>query len=204
MSVVVLLSGGQDSAICLMWARLRWGTVTALSVDYGQRHAVELSAAARIATWSGARHLTVQAHTLSGGALADHSLELSGEGDMPNSWEPGRNLLLIALAVTMSPDDIVIGACQADYSGYPDCRSEFIESAENSATLAMGRPVRIHAPLMFLSKAESIDLATRISGGWEAIGMSTSCYRGTRCGLCPACVLRRDGFASAGKVDPAG
>lgn len=222
---VILLSGGQDSTTALFWARMKFDEIVAVSFDYGQRHVSELKAAREIAKLAGVKeHVWVDAGFLGafgGSALVDpaRGIEASGghadaampEG-LPNTFVPGRNLFFFAaaaaLAVKVGAKAIVSGVCQTDYSGYPDCRREFVDAMERAVTLAMpssAGPIAIHTPLMELSKAESVQLARRLDGCWEALALTVTCYEGKRpgCGVCPACQLRRAGFAVAGETDPA-
>lgn len=214
---VVLLSGGLDSATALAWARLRGFESHALSVAYGQRHQSELAAAARVAASMGAREhrvMQVDLASIGGSALTDWSLalpETAGAG-IPISYVPARNTLLLSLALgwaeILGSRDIVIGVNAVDYSGYPDCRPEFIRSFEALASLATkagveGARFSIHAPLIDLSKADII----RRGLEWGVDYASTvSCYQadaaGRACGRCDSCRLRREGFAAAGVTDP--
>ena len=202
-NTVVLLSGGQDSALCLMWAKQRYSSITALSIDYGQRHQAELDAAKKIAALAEVKHVVVKCPITSDNALTNHSKDIEHTGELPSTFVPGRNLLFIALAATFNPDNIVIGACETDYSGYPDCRNDFIVSVQSSVRLALGTGVTVHTPLMYLSKAHSVKMATKVPLAWQAIALSVTCYNGTRCMNCPSCDLRAKGFEAAGKVDPA-
>lgn len=219
---VVLFSGGQDSTTCLYLARTLFDEVVAVSVLYGQRHHAELDAAREIAGYLGVTHRVLELPVLA--ALADSALVgdavLRAEGGridhampqgLPTSFVPGRNLLLLsiagAVAVKEGACDVVTGVCQTDYSGYPDCRREFVDALERALTLAMpssAGPLRIHTPLMHLTKAETVRLARRLPGCWDALSKSITCYRGRRpgCGECPACILRARGFAEAGERDP--
>jgi 7-cyano-7-deazaguanine synthase len=222
---IVLLSGGQDSTTCLYWARQQFDEVIAVSIFYGQRHASELQAARDIA--QAARILGHSEVALSAlgdigdSALVRKDLELTGDGGrpdaampqgLPTSFVPGRNLLFLsvagALAVKHGVKDIVTGVCQTDFSGYPDCRREFIDSMERTLSLAMpssAGPLRIHTPLMHMTKAETVRLASRLPGCLDALRFSVTCYHGQRpgCGTCPACTLRAKGFTEAGMPDPA-
>lgn len=223
---VVLLSGGQDSTTCLFWAKERFDTVYSLSVFYGQRHQAELDAAREIAAMAGTPHEVVEMPSLqrisSGSALVNAALELRGDGGLgdktmpnglPTSFVPGRNLMFLSLAssyaVKVGAKTVVTGVCQTDYSGYPDCRHEFIEAFAEAATRAMPSdcgPLQVHTPLMHLTKAETVHLAASLGGdAWQALGRSLTCYNGQRpgCGKCPACELRAAGFADAGVQDPA-
>jgi len=216
-AAVVLLSGGLDSATVLACARARGFACYALSVDYGQRHSAELSAARRVAVALGAvehRIITTDAGSIGGSALTDESIavpESRGDG-IPVTYVPARNTLLLALALgwaeVLDARDLFIGVNAVDYSGYPDCRPEFIEAFQTLANLATkagveGTRFRVHAPLLELSKAEIIRQGT---GFGIDYGMTVSCYQadeaGRACGRCDACRLRRAGFEAAGLVDP--
>ncbi len=223
---IVLLSGGQDSTTCLFWARQNYDEVLAVSIFYGQRHKAELDAAKEIAALAGVKHRVLELpalRLLGDSALVDGGQELKAEGGrpdvampqgLPTSFVPGRNLLFLAtaaaVAVKEGARDIVTGVCQTDFSGYPDCRREFIDALEKAITLAMpssAGPLRILTPLMYLTKAETVRLALRMDRGrcWEALSFSVTCYYGKRpgCGTCPACELRAKGFAEADVLDPA-
>ncbi len=221
---VVLLSGGQDSTTCLFWARQRFDQVHAIGIFYGQRHRAELDAARKIAQLAGVPFDVLDAPVL--GTIGDSDLVREGTafgasggredcvtpGGLPTSFVPGRNALFLtlagAVAVKLGAKNIVTGTCQTDYSGYPDCRREFIDAQEQALTLAMpssAGPIKIHTPLMFMTKAETVKFGINIPGCHSAIAMSLTCYNGKRpgCGTCPACILREKGFAEAGTIDPA-
>lgn len=219
---IVLLSGGQDSTTCLGWAKQRFDCI-ALSLNYGQKHVSELEAAMLIAAHFDVPRIVEEFPVLSsigGSALVgDGALKLDGGyGDreapngLPTSFVPGRNLLFLglagALAVKHGAKHIVTGVCQTDYSGYPDCRAEFINAmatAINEAMPSESGPLWIHAPLMNLTKAETVQMAHDTPGTWEALKHSITCYNGLHggCGECGACDLRQKGFAEAGLSDPA-
>ena len=218
---ICLLSGGLDSATCLALARREGYVCYALSFDYGQRHSVELGAAARVARSLGAeRHQVVEIglDKFGGSALtADiavpkaRSLEAMSEA-IPLTYVPARNTIFLSLALAwaevLESSDIFIGVNALDYSGYPDCRPEFIEAYERMANLATragveGRTrLRIHTPLIRLSKAEIIRLAAELG---VPFALTHSCYDprpdGSPCGECDACLLRRKGFAEVGIED---
>ena len=218
---ICLLSGGLDSATCLALARREGYACYALSFDYGQRHKVELEAAARVARSLGAeRHQVVEIglDKFGGSALtADiavpkaRSLEAMSEA-IPLTYVPARNTIFLSLALAwaevLESSDIFIGVNALDYSGYPDCRPEFIEAYERMANLATragveGRTrLRIHTPLIRLSKAEIIRLAAELG---VPFALTHSCYDprpdGSPCGECDACLLRRKGFAEVGIED---
>ena len=214
---VVLLSGGLDSATTLAIARAEGFACHALSVDYGQRHAAELEAARRVATALGAqehRIVRIDLSSFGGSALTDTSIPVPHaptEG-IPVTYVPARNTALLALALgwaeVLESRDIFVGVNAIDYSGYPDCRPEFIAAFEKLAALATragveGRPTRIHAPLIELSKADIIRRGTELGVDFA---LTVSCYQadaqGRACGRCDSCRLRREGFRAAGISDP--
>jgi 7-cyano-7-deazaguanine synthase len=218
---VVLLSGGLDSSTCLAVARREGLEVHCLSVDYGQRHRGELARARRVARALGAkdhRVVRVDLSAFGGSALTDRAIAVpKGRSparmsrEIPVTYVPARNTVLLALALahaeTIGAEDVFVGVNAIDYSGYPDCRPEFLRAFERVARLATkagvsGRPLRIRAPLVRLSKAAIIRLGTSLGVPYR---MTQSCYdpiRGRACGRCDACVLRRKGFAAAGVPDP--
>jgi 7-cyano-7-deazaguanine synthase len=218
---VVLLSGGLDSSTCLAVARSEGFESHCLAVDYGQRHRGELSRARRVAKALGAKELRVVKVDLSafgGSALTDRAIAVpKGRSaarmarDIPVTYVPARNTVLLALALayaeTIGAEDIFVGVNAIDYSGYPDCRPAFLRAFERVAKVATkagvsGRPLRIHAPLIELSKADIVRLGTTLGVPYR---MTQSCYDpagGRACGRCDACVLRRKGFADAGLPDP--
>ena len=214
---VVLLSGGLDSMVCAGIARERGFAVVALTVDYNQRHRVELEAANAIAESLAERHilLPLDLRTFGGSALtSDIAVPKEGVGDgIPVTYVPARNTIFLSLALGLAEAsgarDIFIGVNALDYSGYPDCRPEFIAEFERLANLATkagveGDSFTIHAPLQHMTKADIAREANRL--GLDA-GMSWSCYDptpdGRHCGLCDSCRLRAKGFAEAGLADPA-
>ncbi|MES2986980.1 MAG: 7-cyano-7-deazaguanine synthase QueC [Pseudomonadota bacterium] len=214
---IVLLSGGLDSMVSAARAREDGHRLLALSIDYNQRHQVELAAARRIASALGAeRHVVMplDLRAFGGSALtADIEVPKSGVGaDIPITYVPARNTIFLSLALgwaeAAGARDIYIGVNALDYSGYPDCRPEFISSFENMAELATkagveGNPFRIQAPLQNMTKADIVREAARL--GLDA-GMSWSCYDpapgSVHCGLCDSCRLRSKGFQEAGLPDP--
>ena len=219
MKAVCLLSGGLDSATCLAWAKAQGYECHALSFDYGQRHRMELEAAMRVAESVGVpRHLTVpiDLRKFGGSALTDASIDVpkagGGEG-IPVTYVPARNTVFLSLALAwaevLDTPNIVIGVNAIDYSGYPDCRPEFIEAFEKMANLATkagveGRTrIKIHTPLIHLSKANIVRLGAKLGLDF---GLTHSCYdpdaEGRSCGLCDSCVLRLKGFEQAGVKDP--
>ena len=215
---VCLLSGGLDSATCLALARRDGFACYALTFDYGQRHRAELEAAAKVAACLGAvKHLVVPINLrLFGGSALTDNLEVPKTGvtvGIPVTYVPARHTVFLALALAwaevLSSADIFIGVNAVDYSGYPDCRPEFIEAFEHMAQLATkagveGRaPVRIHMPLSQLSKAEIIQLGQTLGVDFR---LTHSCYdpddTGRPCGLCDSCRLRLKGFQEASLQDP--
>jgi 7-cyano-7-deazaguanine synthase len=214
---VALLSGGLDSMVAAAIAREAGFALLALTVDYGQRHRVELEAAARIAAELGAeRHvvLPLDLRAFGGSALtADIAVPKAGPGDgIPVTYVPARNTIFLSLALAWAEAagaaDIYIGVNALDYSGYPDCRPDFIAAFERLAALATragdeGGRFRIAAPLLHMTKADIVREAARL--GLDA-GLSWSCYDptpgGAHCGLCDSCRLRARGFEEAGLADP--
>jgi 7-cyano-7-deazaguanine synthase len=218
---VVLLSGGLDSSTCLAVARQDGFQVHALSVDYGQRHKGELQRARRIARTLGAadhRVVKVDLSAFGGSALTDEAIAVPKRRsarkmsqEIPITYVPARNTVLLALALahaeTIGAEDVYVGVNAIDYSGYPDCRPAFLRAFERLARVATkagveGRPLRIRAPLLRLSKAGIVRLGTRLGVPYR---LTLSCYDpigGRACGTCDACQLRRKGFAEAGISDP--
>jgi 7-cyano-7-deazaguanine synthase len=210
---VCLTSGGQDSTTCLFWAKQHFDPIFALAFDYGQRHRIELEAARVICDLAGVP-LTVLPLMilcdLGGSALigSHDAIQASGGRDgLPNTFVPGRNLLFLtvagAFAYQREIHDLVIGACETDYSGYPDCREQTMLALAQALHLGMDYAVHIHTPLMHLTKAQTVFLAQEV-GAMEALRYSHTCYEGRfpPCGVCPACKLRARGFAEAEVVDP--
>lgn len=212
---VVLLSGGLDSATVLAIATDRGYDCHALSLDYGQRHRSELEAAQRVAQSLSATLKTIELdlRAFGGSALTDDIdvPEEEGEG-IPVTYVPARNTIMLSLALAwaevLGADDIFIGVNAVDYSGYPDCRPEFINAFEEMANLAtkaavVGNQLTIHTPLIDLSKAEIIRLGTELGVDYS---LTVSCYQadeeGRACGVCDSCRIRAAGFDAAGVSDP--
>lgn len=213
----MLLSGGLDSATTLAVARAEGFACYALSVDYGQRHGVEIDAARRVAQALGAiehRVMHVDLAGIGGSALTDPSLAVPERptAGIPITYVPARNTLMLSLALgwmeVLEARDIFIGVNAVDYSGYPDCRPEFIAAYERLAVLATragveGQEIRIHAPLIELSKADIIRRGSALGIDYS---LTISCYQadgaGRACGRCDSCRLRREGFKTAGIADP--
>ena len=218
---VVLVSGGMDSAVTMAIARARGYQVHALSVAYGQRHGSELESAKRVSKMLGAvEHKTVQVdlRSIGGSALtADIAVPLDddehdGDGHIPATYVPARNTIMLSIALgwaeVLACSDIWCGVNAVDYSGYPDCRPLFIEAFETLANVATkagveGAGIRIHAPLMRMSKADIAREGQRLGVDFSA---TVSCYQadaeGRACGHCDACRLRAQGFREAGLPDP--
>lgn len=214
---VVLLSGGLDSATALAIAHSEGFACHCLSVDYGQRHRVELQAAARVAAALGAaahRTLSLDLSAFGGSALTDPRLAVptTEQTGIPITYVPARNTIMLSLALAwaevLEAQHIFIGANAVDYSGYPDCRPEYIAAFEHMANLATkagveGRRMTIHAPLIALSKADIIRRGAALGVDYA---LTVSCYQadaaGRACGVCDSCRLRRKGFADAGIADP--
>ncbi|MGP0072332.1 MAG: 7-cyano-7-deazaguanine synthase QueC [Bryobacteraceae bacterium] len=214
---ICLLSGGLDSATCLAYARRDGFQCYALSFDYGQRHRAELQAAARVASSLGAvehRVVSIDLRAFGGSALtADIAVPKAGVSEgIPITYVPARNTVFLSFALAwaevLSSSDVFIGVNAIDYSGYPDCRPEFIAAFEKMANLATksgveGRThLKIHTPLIQLSKREIIELGARLGVDFS---LTHSCYdpdaEGRPCGLCDSCRLRLKGFAEAGLKD---
>ena len=215
---VVLLSGGLDSATCLAIARDLGFETYALSVAYGQRHAAELVASRRVAAALGAReHRTASVNLgqFGGSALTDPGIAVPMDedaGGIPVTYVPARNTVMLSIALAwaevLGANDIFVGVNAVDYSGYPDCRPAFIEAFEHMANLATkagveGARLRIHAPLIDLSKADIIRRGMALGVDY---GITVTCYQaddeGRACGGCEACRLRAAGFLAAGVPDP--
>lgn len=214
-TALVVFSGGQDSTTCLYWAIRKFGQqkVSAVTFDYGQRHKIELAAAKKIAGLAGVRHKILPINTfgaIGGDALTDDQIEVpesAPNGELPITFVPGRNLIFLTFAAAYAyqrgTGNLVTGVAQTDYSGYPDCRDDTLRALEKSIQLGMEYEIKLHTPLMFMTKAETVKLAQE-SNGMEAMAYSHTCYRGEQppCGRCPACELRAKGFAEAGIPDP--
>jgi len=217
---VVLLSGGLDSATCLLIAKEQGFDVFALSFDYGQRHSIEIDRARELAARYGAREhrvLRLDLPARGASALTDRSRTVPknslGADPIPATYVPARNTIFLAHAVawgeTLAAGDIFIGANALDYSGYPDCRPEYLEAFEKTANLGTKGAVqgelafRIHAPLLAMTKGEIVARAGRLGLDFA---LTSSCYdpspEGWPCGGCDSCLLREKGFREAGMADP--
>lgn len=215
---VVLFSGGLDSTTVLAYAQQQGFVVYPLSFDYGQKHSAELEAAKRVAQAYAVplKIVTLALGTLTGSALTDSDKavpDYDASGQIPSTYVPARNTVFLSLALAyaevIQARDLFVGVSAVDYSGYPDCRPEFIQAFEVLANVATkagveGKLLRLHAPLMTLSKAATIQLGQSLGVDYT---LTVSCYRATAvtgeaCGRCDSCVLRRQGFLAAGVVDP--
>ena len=217
MKAVVLLSGGLDSATTLALAKEQGYTCYALSFYYGQRHSAELNAARNVAlSMNVAEHkiINLDLTQIGGSALTDKNIAVpqSPSEGIPITYVPARNTIFLSYALAWSEvlgiNDIFIGVNAVDYSGYPDCRPEYIASFENTARLATksgveGHPLRIRTPLINLTKAEIIRKGTELGVDYS---LTVSCYladeQGRACGMCDSCRFRKEGFAAAGVSDP--
>ena len=214
---VVLVSGGLDSTTVLAMAQARGYACHTLSFDYGQRHRAELHAAERVSAAMGdVEHKVVRLNldTIGGSALTDMTIAVPEEETegIPITYVPARNTVFLAIALgwaeVLDASDIFIGVNAVDYSGYPDCRPEYIAAFETMATLATragveGRPLQIHAPLIDMTKGEIISAGVALGVDYS---LTVSCYQATAeglaCGRCDSCRLRRQGFLDAGVADP--
>ena len=215
---VVLLSGGLDSATVLAVARDQGFQCYALSVDYGQRHRSELEAAQKVARLLGAHRqqiIKLDLTAFGGSALTDEAIAVpitGEEKEIPSTYVPARNTIMLSLALAwaekLQSQDIFVGVNAVDYSGYPDCRPEYIAAFEQMANLATkagveGNKLTIHAPLMHLSKKEIIQTGLRLGVDYSS---TVSCYQadeaGRACGVCDSCRIRKAGFEAAGVADP--
>lgn len=215
---LVVLSGGQDSTTCLYWAKERFDKVYTVTFDYGQRHRIELTSAEAIARLAGvAGHETIDIKGLmqSTSPLIDIDTPVGRYGsvdELPGGIEPTfipcRNILFLTIAanraVVREIGDIVIGVSAIDYGGYPDCRPGFIRLMEDTLRQGLETDITIHAPLIRMSKKETVLMSLGLPGCTEALALSHTCYEGTTppCGRCHACLLRQKGFQEAGVEDP--
>jgi 7-cyano-7-deazaguanine synthase len=216
---VILVSGGLDSATVLAIAQAAGYTCYAVSFDYGQRHSAELEAARQVAARAKVeehRIVSIDLSQFGGSALTDESIDVpdanTSEDAIPITYVPARNTVFLSLALAWSEVlgacDIFVGVNAVDYSGYPDCRPEFIRAYENMANLATRAGVEeqqltVHAPLIELTKAQIVQQGTELGVDYS---ITVSCYQadatGAACGVCDSCFLRREGFANAGIADP--
>lgn len=224
---LVLFSGGQDSTTCLFWAIHKYGmeNVEAFTVNYGQKHEVEVAAAEKVLQLAGVNGelLIVPDKTLLGESpllsTNDNSVgKYESADELPGGIEPtfvpGRNIMFLTLAANRAYvggfNTIVTGVCEEDYGGYPDCRDMFISAMQNALNFglygeAYGEDyISIRTPLMKLTKKQTVEMAVQLPGCWYALGHSHTCYNGVTppCGKCHSCILRARGFEEAGMIDP--
>ncbi|TFF78934.1 7-cyano-7-deazaguanine synthase QueC [Aeromonas taiwanensis] len=205
---VVVFSGGQDSTTCLVQAQALYDEVHAITFDYGQRHRAEIETARRLAGALGIAAHKVMDVTMLGelaiSALTRDDIPVSGElqdNGLPNTFVPGRNILFLTLAsiyaYQVGAEAVITGVCETDFSGYPDCRDEFVKALNQAVSLGLDRAIRFETPLMWLDKAETWALADHY-GHLDTVRHQTlTCYNGIQgdgCGACPACELRRRGL----------
>lgn len=205
---VVVFSGGQDSTTCLVQALTHYDEVHAITFDYGQRHAQEIEVASNLAKQLGVAAHKVMDVSLLGelaiSALTRDNIAVANElmdNGLPNTFVPGRNILFLTLAgiyaYQVGAQTVITGVCETDYSGYPDCRDEFVQALEKALVLGMDRPLTLSTPLMWLDKAQTWALADHY-GALELVRDQTlTCYNGiigSGCGTCPACQLRARGL----------
>jgi 7-cyano-7-deazaguanine synthase len=218
-AAVVLLSGGQDSTTCLFWAKKKFKKVHALSIAYGQRHAVEIDAAGNVAAMAQVTYehidlnkvLTGTSPLISDNPVGQYENAESLPGGIEPTFVPARNILFLTIAANRAASigalNLVTGVCEEDFGGYPDCRREFIDAMEEALSLGItgnSGHFKVHTPLMNLSKAESVKMALNLDGCMEAMAYSHTCYNGQvpPCGKCHACLLRARGFEKVGIEDP--
>ncbi|TDM12203.1 7-cyano-7-deazaguanine synthase QueC [Macrococcus lamae] len=201
---LVVFSGGQDSTTCLFYALKQFQEVELVTFNYGQRHALEIDVARQIADDQQLKHHVLDMSLLSQlapNALTDHTMNISAESELPNTFVPARNLLFMsfagALAYQIGAKHIITGVCETDFSGYPDCRDMFVKSLNVTLNLSMDKEFVIHTPLMWLDKKQTWQLADEL-GQLDYIRANTlTCYEGIiadGCGTCPSCLLRNNGL----------
>ena len=216
---VVIFSGGQDSVTCLGWAVGRFSDVEAITFDYGQKHVIEIEQSKKVCEKLDIRQTIIDISFLN--TIVDSALTSKGDvsrshsrlKNLPASFVPNRNQLFITLAHAyaqkIGAEVLVTGVCQTDFSGYPDCKLEFIQSIQNTSNLGSESNIQIETPLMFLNKAETFKLAEKEGILREVIELSHTCYNGDRihrydwgygCGECPACKLRSRGWEEFKKL----
>lgn len=201
---LVVFSGGQDSTTCLFWAMERYSDVEVVTFNYGQRHALEIDIAKQIANEQGIKHHILDMSLLtqlSPNALTHHNVAITHDNNVPNTFVPARNLLFMsfaaALAYQIEAKHIITGVCETDFSGYPDCRDNFIKSLNVTINLSMDVNFEIHTPLMWLDKKETWALADALGKLDYVRNKTLTCYEGIPadgCGECPSCKLRNKGL----------
>lgn len=208
---VVIFSGGQDSTTCLFWALKEYDVVEAITFVYGQKHKIETSFAAEICAKAKVKHTIVDLSFMDkvneSALISNGDVNVLNKQGLPASFVPNRNQLFITiahmLAQKIGADTLVTGVCQTDYSGYPDCRAQFIKELESVSNLGSNQMIGIVTPLMFRTKAQTFELAEKVGCLKEVIELSHTCYEGDHstfhdwgygCGICPACELRKKGW----------
>lgn len=201
---LVVFSGGQDSTTCLFWAMERYSDVEVVTFNYGQRHALEIDVAKQIANEHGIKHHILDMSLLtqlSPNALTNHNAIITDDSEVPNTFVPARNLLFMsfaaALAYQIEAKHIITGVCETDFSGYPDCRDNFIKSLNVTINLSMDVNFEIHTPLMWLDKKKTWALADTLGKLDYVRNKTLTCYEGIAadgCGECPSCKLRNKGL----------
>lgn len=201
---LVVFSGGQDSTTCLFWAMERYSDVEVVTFNYGQRHALEIDVAKQIANEQGIKHHILDMSLLaqlSPNALTNHDVSIAHDSEIPNTFVPARNLLFMSFAAALSyqieAKHIITGVCETDFSGYPDCRDNFIKSLNVTINLSMDANFEIHTPLMWLDKKETWALADTLGKLDYVRNKTLTCYEGIPadgCGECPSCKLRNKGL----------
>lgn len=210
-NAIVLLSSGQDSTTCLVWAIKNFNKVITISFDYQQKHSIELEQAKVICKKLNIENITIDTsfiNKITNNALTRKEIKIEKKKDsLPTTFVAGRNLFFLSIAGAIAYEkgikNIITGVCETDYSGYPDCRDEFIKSLNNTLNVAMDYNFKIYTPLMWLTKKEEVLLMKKLKG-LNLLKYSHTCYEGKRpaCGKCPACKLRLKGFKEANIKDP--
>ncbi|EGQ3524373.1 7-cyano-7-deazaguanine synthase QueC [Staphylococcus pseudintermedius] len=202
---IVVFSGGQDSTTCLLWALKLYDEVETITFSYNQRHKQEIEVAKKISKDFGVKNQVIDAsviNELTVNALTrDMDIDVDNDTGLPNTFVPGRNILFLTLASVVAyqrkADTIVTGVCETDFSGYPDCRNEFVRALEPALQLGLDKNITIKTPLMWLNKAETWELAANLGHLEYVVNNTLTCYNGVigqGCGDCPACKLRRKGL----------
>ncbi len=216
MKALVLLSGGMDSTIATFWAKEHYDEVETIGFDYGQKHLEkEINSAYNVAQAAGVPHIRFNLsvlYQLGDSALLKNSGQEVEEkhrmGTLPASFVPGRNILFLTVAASyaykVQAQCLIGGMCQTDYSGYPDCRHDFILFMQKALRKGLDYSLSIITPFMYMTKADEVQMARDLPGCFSALSLSHTCYNGQYppCGKCPACLLREKGFQEAGLKDP--
>ncbi|MEK7545043.1 MAG: 7-cyano-7-deazaguanine synthase QueC [Patescibacteria group bacterium] len=209
---LILHSGGQDSTTCLAWAMKKFGreNIETISFDYGQRHKTELASARKICKKLDIKNTVLKTDVFKhlGKNALTHDLKMTTpKKALPSTFVPGRNIFFLTLAAAYAYDrgihDLVTGVCETDYSGYPDCRENTMKSLEKTLSYGMDYQFKIHTPLMFLTKAKTVELIKKL-GHLDLLALTHTCYKGKNppCKKCPSCILRAKGFQQANEEDP--